>query len=79
MNIQPLDFNPEFEKLVTAFGDGKKFSIDDAVKVLDLSYAKTREFLAALRFTLEDCPEGIQLTVKRGQGEPGHQFTQPIE
>ena len=63
---QPLDMNREIDTLLNAFSVGEEFSIRKAVEVTGMPFHKVKVRLALLRRTLPHCPEGVQITTKRG-------------
>lgn len=67
---QPLDMDPTFNAIAEAFPVGTKFSQLDVYKLTQLPFHIIRRGLTQIREALADCPEGVQLFVRRGAG--GH-------
>lgn len=80
-DFQPLDCNPHLAKLVEAFPVGRKFRLDEACVLLGWHRNKASKFLHLVARTLENCPEAVQLVIRRGplRFSGGHWFAESSE
>lgn len=77
-SVQPLDLNPDYQRLLATHGDGHSFGTEDVAALLNMRMWRARRFLVDVREALADCPEGEQLIVRRGAASlgGGHRFVE---